>query len=305
MIQIMQKTTKPKGLSKLWREIKRSFKKVWREIKRPFRQVRRIRSQQREDVMLKHCNDMVQMLKTHYEGVMQQHYDDLARFVRRSISAAILHKNSFSKFKNIHQGQEIVLVAPGPSVKNYHIVDGAIHVGVNRAVLMENIDFRYLFLGDYNEKQSYIKEVNQYKPQSCTKFYGLVDWSQQSIFPESDVIEANALRFVISDPKDCKGEQCKFSHLIDSGPFLSSGSVAFYAMQFVLWTNPRTIYLVGCDCTEGYFDGYPKKFDATHFVPRWLELKEFAELYYPETKILSINPVGLKGIFDEWEPPRK
>lgn len=38
----MTATTKPKGLAKIWREVKRPFKKVWREIKRPVRQARRL-----------------------------------------------------------------------------------------------------------------------------------------------------------------------------------------------------------------------------------------------------------------------
>ena len=28
-------------------------------------------------------------------------------------------------------------------------------------------------------------------------------------------------------------------------------------------------------------------------------MKEFAGLHYPETEIISVNPVGLKGIFKE------
>ena len=28
-------------------------------------------------------------------------------------------------------------------------------------------------------------------------------------------------------------------------------------------------------------------------------MKEFAETYYPDTEIISINPVGLKGVFKD------
>jgi len=31
----------------------------------------------------------------------------------------------------------------------------------------------------------------------------------------------------------------------------------------------------------------------------WLMLKAFAERKYPNSRIVSINPVGLKGVFDE------
>ena len=31
----------------------------------------------------------------------------------------------------------------------------------------------------------------------------------------------------------------------------------------------------------------------------WKKMKEFAELYYPDTEIISVNPVGLKGLFKD------
>ena len=114
--------------------------------------------------------------------------------------------------------------------------------------------------------------------------------------PESDVIEANALRF---RERDYYNTHVNPTCLINSEPFDGRNSVVFSAMQFALWTNPKTIYLVGCDCSEGYFDGQASQFNASHLVSSWIQLKEFAGLYYPETKILSINPVGLKGVFDE------
>lgn len=34
-------------------------------------------------------------------------------------------------------------------------------------------------------------------------------------------------------------------------------------------------------------------------IGNWIMLKKFAETYYPDTKIISVNPVGLKGIFTD------
>jgi len=215
-------------------------------------------------------------------------------FMQRVISTALLHQKTFSNYKNIHQGQEIVLVATGPSAKNYKHISNAIHIGVNRAFQIENIDLNYLFMVDYGVKP-YIKAANQYKPESCTKFYGLAELGRPGkIIPESEAIEAQALRFRVTNTSNRK-----FTHLIDSEPLGAFGSITFPAMQFALWTNPRTIYLVGCDCSKGYFDGQTKSANESRLIRRWKWLKEFTRLYYPETKIVSINPVGLKGIFDE------
>ena len=34
-------------------------------------------------------------------------------------------------------------------------------------------------------------------------------------------------------------------------------------------------------------------------IKLWLKLKKFAKTYYPDTEIISVNPVGLKGIFKD------
>ena len=34
-------------------------------------------------------------------------------------------------------------------------------------------------------------------------------------------------------------------------------------------------------------------------LSKWKEIKEFADIYYPDTKIIVINPVGLKGVFTD------
>ena len=76
-------------------------------------------------------------------------------------------------------------------------------------------------------------------------------------------------------------------------------SVSFSAMQFILWTNPNKIYLVGCDCSSGYFDKTKSTTSMNKLIGNWIMLKKFAETYYPDTKIISVNPVGLKGVFTD------
>ena len=324
----MSNTPQLKGLAKIWREVKRPFKKIWRETKRPFRRVRNNFELHINDAIQKHCADVIKELKLSINDVtqkhcadvikelklgindaMRKHCDDITHFMQHSITTALLHQKTFSQFKNIHQGQEIVLVACGSTAKDYKRIEGAIHVGVNRAFKIENIDLQYLFMVDYRNVKLYLKEANKYKPESCTKFYGIdreyrydnmtSDW----ILPESDVIEANALRFRFNSSTPYGSN---FSFYIDTELLEAGYSVVFPAMQFALWTNPRTIYLVGCDCTdEGYFDGQPSKFgdrstpSLKPLISPWTQLKEFARVYYPETKIISINPVGLKGVFEE------
>jgi hypothetical protein len=88
-------------------------------------------------------------------------------------------------------------------------------------------------------------------------------------------------------------------------PLADCGSVVFSALQFALWLNPRKLYLVGCDCSHGgyfYKDGNAENknsntLEIDRVVQGYIWFKKFAQRYYPETELVSINPVGLRGIF--------
>ena len=79
------------------------------------------------------------------------------------------------------------------------------------------------------------------------------------------------------------------------------GSVAFAALHFSLFTYPKRIYLVGCDTSQaGHFYDKPQSrssLDVRNVKIGYARMKMFARLYYPDTEIISVNPVGLKGLF--------
>ena len=80
-------------------------------------------------------------------------------------------------------------------------------------------------------------------------------------------------------------------------------TVAASAMQFILFGCPDKIYLVGSDCTKNHFAeqfDIVKGVDLSSLATRfWPTLKKFQQIYYPETEIISINPVGLKDMFTD------
>ena len=283
---------------KIWQEIKRSSKKIWREFKRPFRQLRNvIFSNPVSRTDLTHLSGELQNALHQSQNTLKNEITrELTRIIQRRITIALLHQKTFSKFRNIHQGQEIAIIATGPTAKNYERIAGAIHIGVNSAFQLENIDLHYLFMQDYHNVKSYIKEANRYKPEGCTKFYGLIDWLPKCFIHESEAIEAGAFRYYTDITSH--REQSEFAYLIDSEPLGDFVSIVFAAIQFALWTNPRTIYLVGCDCSEGHLDEQQKDRYSRYVLP-WNKFKDFSSLYYPDTKIISVNPVGLKGLFED------
>jgi hypothetical protein len=226
------------------------------------------------------------------------------RIVERKLSVAELHKKTFTPFKNKHQNQEIVVIGTGPTAKLYTPLKDAIHLGVNHSFLLENIKLDYLFIQDYLcFKEFNIDTLNSYLGNNCIKFYGLTteyEGGYNRIVPESDAILASALRYR-TDWEQLEGFQPKFSYNITTQALGCFGSVIFPSLQFALYTNPKRIYLVGCDLAEGHFYGTNKK--SSHYFdlyyPTWQKFKKFAQIYYPSTEIVSINPVGLKGMFKD------
>ncbi|MBQ9273561.1 MAG: hypothetical protein IJ228_02015 [Succinivibrio sp.] len=231
---------------------------------------------------------------------------EVNRLMQTNLSTYSIHQQSFPSFKNLHQGKKVAVVACGPSLKNYRPLSDTIHIGVNAAFKNELINFDYLFLQDFSGKTpDYIEDLISYRPDKCVKFFGLTnEWTQNPnrVVPESIAVRAHALRYR-TDWAHIKGFRPKFAYDLSAMPLCCHGSIVFPALQFALWTNPAEIYLVGCDCSnEGYF--YDEKSQnfliVDEVIAAYREFKVFASVYYPETRIVSVNPQGLKGIFEDF-----
>ena len=112
--------------------------------------------------------------------------------------------------------------------------------------------------------------------------------------------------------------------------YIFGHGVSFRAIQFILFTGIRRLYLVGADCsafsrgpnldtdmdTYHFYDGNkignvenPEnavdseiEIQDVHrgisYKEDWIELKKFKEKEYPDVEIVSVNPLYLKGLFD-------
>ena len=203
------------------------------------------------------------------------------------------HEKTFGEYKNKHYGKDVAVIATGPSLNNYKPIPNTINIGVNKTIFCKNIKLNYYFSHDYLAVKDYIKELINYP--DVKKFYGVIPQthygfksrdSRAGIFPESLIVSHNASKYYLYSKQPVL--PVPFSVDIDKTWLADGGSCIFGAMQFALFTNPKKIYLVGCDCSSGY-----------HLINTWQELKRFVEVYYPETEIISVNPVGLKGLFTD------
>ncbi|MDR1303603.1 MAG: glycosyltransferase [Verrucomicrobiales bacterium] len=227
------------------------------------------------------------------------------------IEAAALHPKTFGEFKNSLAGRDVVLVGAGPTMRDYRQIPGAVHVGCNRAFMLDHLKLDFLFAQDVRGINSFVEEFINYQGNRCVKFIGDALEKEHQI-PESWFLRTdNARKYKTAYwPPSADFYHALPLH-IDTLPLLNSCTVAHPAMQFILFTNPRRIFLVGCDCTvmaQGHFikggkDDENLQTDMSSdadMLRNWGFMKDFATLFYPETKIISVNPVGLQGMFIDW-----
>jgi len=207
-----------------------------------------------------------------------------------------VHQESFGKYKNCNLGKDIVIVGAGPTLQYYEPINSAIHIGVNRTYkLQDKIKFDFMFAHDYanGESKTMIQNISK---MDCEKFFGITFGKPMVNRAIPECMTLGVHRYFISTPLN------KMIYPdIRFYPLMDFHSVIFPAIHFALFTNPKRIYLVGCDVSHhGHFDTKNVKIlDKNIDIMKigYERVKEFVELHYPDTEIISINPVGLKGLF--------
>ena len=215
----------------------------------------------------------------------------------------VAENKCFEQFRNINAGKTVVLMGTGPTVEKFIPIKDAIYIGVNRCALYKKVKYDYMFMQDYAAVKEYINEMKKEEFNETIKFYGIIPMTYKAeIFggascsiPNSIALEHHAYRYYV--PMNW-GFQDRYPLNISNGIMAVAGSVIGPAFQFALYTNPKTLYIVGCDLTSGHFGGDNIPSSDLSDLVFWKNNKEFAEVWYPDTEIISVNPIGLKGLFD-------
>lgn len=228
-----------------------------------------------------------------------------------NVAAALANAECFGDIKNCNDSKAIAICGGGPTLQKYKPLNNVLHIALNRALLYEKINYEWFIADDWDGVNFFEEELLKY---DCRKFFGhqIGDYSRQ--IPESFRLKCNARRYYTDSYLVVNGFESKFVCDIDKMAVGNMPNIALSAMQIALFTNPAVIYLVGCDASQGHFvqtDNLEQSRIAQHekdlkvavsseaVIRKWIELKKFANTFYPDTRIVSINPVGLKGIFED------
>ena len=232
----------------------------------------------------------------------------IADVIQKHLCTLMLHQKNFAHYKNFYNGKDVVVCGAGPTLQYYSQLPDCIHIATNRAFLYNRVKFNYLFTQDWIGIQHLQQELINYKGDNCIKFFGTQNGCHTEI-PESFAIKCNALRF------NTDGEfwpTAKFAVDISTNPFGNFHTIVLTALQFVLYTNPKRIFIVGCDSVpSGHFNSLNEN-DAdrakqialqqkfhNEMYKDWQRFKNFVQVHYPDTEIISVNPIKLKGLFKD------
>ena len=214
-----------------------------------------------------------------------------------------MYKSKFNKslerFKNIHNGKTAILFATGPTIKKYTPLKNSvdfIEFGVNTIYNYPNItnNLNYYFYGSHY----YIHNVHR---ENIHKTCALKNITSFASAYEEGRSHKDINRGNITPERAIELESIPFENNLstftnDISEYATLGhSIIFPAIQIILYMGIKKIYIVGCDggFTQGQSSG------DEHLLFWWRKFVEFKKIYYPEVKIISVNPVSLKGWFDD------
>ena len=219
----------------------------------------------------------------------------------------------FKAFENVYHGRACVIMATGPSLKQYRDPEpDIVKIGVNSAIFAGH-DLDFLFIqdpGHPSNPYSYVAKQANYDCYRCkvAKFYGvslspmLRDNTARAEaygyeFTNAPLVEIDGYR--IEDPE----VKPFFSSNLDEVPPAAAGSIVFPALQFALYAGFSRIYIAGVDIMD------PRRFNesepngnnyARFHLPRWAQFAQWVSQAY-DVRIVSVNPVGLTGMFEDLE----
>lgn len=224
-----------------------------------------------------------------------------------TIEAQKMHEKTFGSYKNTFKGKNVVLVCSGPTAKNYKMIDNAIHIGVNGAIYLENIKLDYVFAQDYTihqlNNETLIEDVIAYSGNNCKKFLGIIpDDRLRAVYRHVERIplrlidKENISQYLLED-----WNMHSIAYDLSKEPLGDFCGTVFSALQFILYTHPQRLYLVGWDCGAGYAYNKNQYAGSANYQIDILKryFLPFIRVNYPDVEIISVNPVGLKGIFND------
>ena len=236
-----------------------------------------------------------------------------------------MNREVFGEFEGRHAGQSCLFFGTGPTLTEFDDVGfskDVVRIGSNELVHTD-IVLDYYFIGDAEPgpppNKGYLanpKIYDEYAPR-IQKFVRDPIWRNVGAHGSSTIPAGMpGARYYKCHIGGRRGDTSQ-PYSIDSWrpdildrPLYAYSTISFEALQFILFTGVTSIYLVGhdCDYTNGTFqspnaNGEFHKSCGPDQCGGWEMAKKYISENFPEVRILSVRPVGLKGLFDDVRVP--
>ena len=224
--------------------------------------------------------------------------DDMLFYSSISNSVAQAHRRVFPQFKGANHGKSLAIYGAGPTLNFAPQVENVITIACNRSI--EHFKEKgpdYFFGQDYLGIKSFYDDAVK---KSKYAFIGRAAIKNSSIaLPEELRNRHNIYTYYYHT---WFYDLIRIKADIENFPLADFRTIIHPALHFALYTEPDKIYLIGCDTSE---DGYANKnilqfhIHVDNIKGGYNKFREFRDSEFPNTRIISVNPVGLKGIFED------
>jgi hypothetical protein len=222
------------------------------------------------------------------------------------------YHHNLLKYKNIHIGETCYIFGSGPSFLKFKKEEEGIFIGCNHIIKNQYIkdNLKYYFFGHgypiyknnnslYGNHKKEVDTLGNHIDKFC-----MVSRNNDISVHEFTIEDIKNLKNINALP--CDINLNNIYENLENHSFLNH-SIVFPATQFALYCGFSKIYLVGCDCNmysctdkKYFFDDNTNNTSIDYNnILWWKKMHEFKNLVYPNTKIININPVGLKNLMDQ------
>lgn len=251
-------------------------------------------------------NDIRNILHNDIPAIIQE---NVSQIVAREVSTALmvqkLHMQTFPQFKNINAGKNVAIIGCGPTVQFYNSELDTVNIALNKSILLDKFNFSYLFSWDYSGFVNYgeLDFFETVKNMDCVKFFGrFLSESFVEIPVLPDDLKNKIYHFYSSARHGLPARPYgRIIHTdIETHPLADFMSVSFAALHFALYTQPKKIYLIGLDTTNsGHILNCNHEYYVKDLLEGYQKFKEHINKFYPQIEVISVNPVGLRGMFKD------